>query len=124
MYSETVNVDVILRTLNESLPYIKKLSILDGDRKGELDGVFKRIYAYLENKYLGGESEVVNLTSTNYDNGAYASISWVEELSMLVDVLDAGIPVYDNYFKETNDYFNYCRCSERFYYRYNGCKRC
>ena len=105
MYSETVNADIVLNTLNEALPYIKRLSILDGNRKNELDGVFKRIYAYLENKYLGGESEVVNLTSASYDNGAYASISWVEELSMLVDVLDTGITVYYNYFKDTEDYF-------------------
>ena len=105
IYSNTIDTDLIINTLNEALPYIRNLSILDGNRKGELDGVFKRIYAYLENKYLGGESEVVKLTSLSYESKAYSSISWVEELSMLVDVLDEGLDIYKGSFKDTEDIF-------------------
>ena len=102
VYGNEVNADSILNALRDALPSIKNLSILHGDRALELDSVFRRIYSYLENKYLGGESEVVKLTSSAYDNGSYSSISWVEELSMLVDVLDSGMTIYTENFKDVN----------------------
>ena len=100
VYQSDNTVDSILNALKESLPNIKNLSILSGSRAGELDGVFRRIYSYLENKYLGGDSEIVQLTSSSYEDKRYTSISWVEELSMLVDVLDSGLTLYDENFKE------------------------
>ena len=92
--TENEPVDNVLNGISEAIPYLKNLSIMNTDRGKELDGVLKRIYAYLEVKYLGGESDLVYKSENNYSDSAYASISWVDELSMLVDVLDSGLNIY------------------------------
>ena len=96
---------MILDVLKGSIGYIKDLSILETDGDNELDGVFKRLFAYLEIKYLDGISDKVITnneieTEGKYISGAYDSIKWVEELTLLLDVLDEGMSIYDEVYEE------------------------
>ena len=94
----------ILNILKESMTYIRDLSILDSSRSDELDGVLKRLYAYLEVKYLEGDSDIAykiyDTDDTSYISPQYDSIHWVEELDLLLELVEKGFNIYENYFQE------------------------
>lgn len=93
-----------IEIIDSSLDLISNLSILDGSRSSEFDGVFMRLYSYLENVYLGGKSDNAfindDIEEGYYISGRYNSIHWQEELSSLLDVISDGYKLYDEIYTD------------------------
>ena len=95
------------------IPEIKKLSILNSERKNEMNPVLKRLYTYLENRYL--EEAFIELTpkslkleknfktideiNNDLDDD---SIDWISEIEYLLDVAYDSINLYSNVYDPNN----------------------
>lgn len=83
------------------IPHLTNLSILKTSNKDKLNPVYKRLYAYCENKFLYGRSDLsieesISNSSRYYINKEYDNISWVEELNSLLYVCEDLSYLYED----------------------------
>ncbi len=99
----TVNSTNATEAIMSIIPYLKNLSILSGERKEELDPVFKRLIAYVKYSYLGGDSSYSSVSDDFsekfYISSSYDKVSWINELSIITDVANDVLDIYTNEFK-------------------------
>ena len=107
-----------LKVVDGVVTYVKKLSILNSNRSDELNPVLKRLYAFVDAKYLVATStnnEEVNDTAQLrkqkkmeeiiYKSDYYNNIDWVNELNLLVNSVEDVLLIYEDVFIGNRDPF-------------------
>ncbi|MCR5461829.1 MAG: hypothetical protein K6E87_02050 [bacterium] len=111
------NKDYALRVIDALTKYINKMSIINTDRSDELNPVLKRLYAYLDAKYLSKSAYENNnsdeelkmqrhISDIVYKDEYYDNIDWVKELNNLVASLDDILIIYEDVFIGDRDGFS------------------
>lgn len=100
---------LIIDLVKMSNEKISDLSILDSSRSNEINNVLKRLYAYIDIKFLNADSKEVSLGNDEaiyYNNSKeYDSIDWVDEINSIINLVDSGYTLYENnYSSETSVY--------------------
>ena len=104
--------DFGLKTVEIITKYIKDLSIIDTSRCDELNPVLKRLYAFVDSKYLSTPINTTNelkqqrMTNIIYIDKDYDSIDWVSELNLLVDSVEDILVLFNDVYKNTKDAFS------------------
>mgnify|MGYP004639326205 FL=1 len=89
--------DYICKTVDK----IKGLSILSSSRSNDITPVLRRVFAFVEAKYLTNVDSISNFSSTKYYiSEKYEAISWVDELQSLLNISYDGIEIYNDLFKD------------------------
>lgn len=86
-----------LELAREIIPYLSNLSILKTSNKEKLNPVLKRLYAYINYKFLQGTDEnyrSVESSKKYYISEEYDNISWIEEINYLIGICDEIIDLY------------------------------
>lgn len=89
---ENLQQETLFDTIREIIPSVKKLSILSDRRKEELNGVFGRLYCYLENRYLTYEGT----DGLSYSDVKDENVDWIYEIKSVVDFADDVYELVDN----------------------------
>ena len=107
------NDDTTINVINYSdliIPSVQKLSILSSDKKAEMNPVLKRMYLYLEYRYLqesllAQKSEKNKMVIEDYVNSIdLDSVDWVSEIQQLLVVARSTMQLYGNiYTPDEND---------------------
>ena len=109
--------DYALKVIESMIKYLEKMSILNTDRSDELNPVLKRLYAYLDAKYLSKNAYEDNnsnkelrmqkrISDIIYKDEYYNSINWVKELNNLVASLEDILIIYEDVFIGDRDGFS------------------
>lgn len=97
------------KAIMATIPYIKELSILSGNRKEELNPVFKRLIAYVKYSLLGGDSQYIksndDFSTEFYISKAYDNVSWIDELNIISNVASDVLDLYNDNFVENKNIF-------------------
>lgn len=109
-----------LKIVDGLVSYVKKLSIVDGTRSDELNPVFKRLYAFVDSKYLvvqNSENKTDETIDNNllrkkkrmeeiiYKSDYYNNIDWVNELNLLVNAVEDVLLIYEDVYIGDRDAF-------------------
>ena len=110
--------NLALKLVEGLTKYVSKLSIIDEARSDELNPVLKRLYAFVDSKYLsesaykndGGSEEMLKkqrrMEQIIYKNEYYNDIDWVKELNILVNSVEDVLLIYDDVFVGNRDAFS------------------
>lgn len=85
-----------LELVKRIIPELGKLSILNTERKPELNPVFGRLYCLLENMYLTVEGE----DGVTYREIAQDGIDWLKEINDLLEISSDTLTLYENIYGE------------------------
>lgn len=107
----TDKTQVVLNYLNQVVPELNNFSLFNGTRKNLFNPVLKRLYIYLNNKYLSQETlgntitneKEIKLSNTIDEN---SNIDMTDELSKLITSSNILIKYYSNIYKKDEEIFD------------------
>lgn len=100
----------ILAFSENILPELRRLSILNGDRKNELNGLYERLYVYIDNKYI--QSTLANETNDLVKEDSQIklmsgintnTLDWTHELNELLKTSSNMIKIVRNVYDKDNE---------------------
>ena len=109
--------DFALIVTRQLVKYISQLSIIDTNRSEELNPVLKRLYAYVDAKYLStpyssniNDKEIIRnkkrMDDIIYKDKYYNNIDWVKELNILVNSVEDVLVIYNDVYIGDRDGFS------------------
>lgn len=110
---EELSNEETIELLHSSIDLLRQVSLFNPDYSDELNGVYRRLFAYVENNLLNNllsseESElsqlsIDNLTDDYYISEEYENVDWCRELNnLLLSVEDLAV-LYVNIFLEETE---------------------